>query len=74
MAKKSLNVNDRKTINWEIFLKKRQEHRLTQQEVFELTGVSKSVQSGIENGRKSRGDHLIRLLFLYGITSDEIFY
>jgi transcriptional regulator with XRE-family HTH domain len=60
-------------INNEIFKVKREEKSLTVREVEEISGVSRSTVSNVENGVNiPDGHNLLRLMFLYGLSKEEI--
>ncbi len=60
-------------INNEIFKTKREEKSLTVRDVEEISGVSRSTVSNVENGVNiPDGYNLLRLMFLYGLSKEEI--
>lgn len=57
----------------EIFKRKREENGLTVREVEEKTGVNRSTVSNVENGLTvPDGENLIRLMFLYDLSKEQI--
>ena len=60
-------------INSQIFKTKREEQSLTVRDVEEISGVSRSTVSNVENGNYiPDGHNLLRLMFLYNLSKEEI--